>query len=370
LLLRVIWAILFPVTTPPRPGRRLLDLRSGGWVVLLAILLSTGVFSWRVAEILKTRKGHAVGDGKDPETYGFDLSRVAVPAESIVASGLPKDGIHAIDAPAILTAGQVDALKGRRKLLVSSDRVIGLMVAGRARAYPTRILNWHEVVNDTLGGVPIAVTYSPLCDAAVAFDRRLGGETLRFGVSGLLMNSNLIMYDARPDPAGESLWSQLGFRAIAGPASGSRLTLVPVALVSWGEWREMHPGTTVLAPVPGMIDQYKADPYGSYFGTPTLRFPVDPPPPADGPAPKTPIVAFRPASSASAWTAVSVPAVVERGGFEGVLDGAFDGAPVRLQVRSDPPTARVSADPAPQTVYAFWFAWHAFHPEEGRPSLW
>lgn len=352
-----------------RSRRRLFDLRSGGWVVLLAILLSTGVFSWRVAEILKARRGHAVGDGKDPATYGFDLSRVAVPVEAIVASGLPKDGIHAIDTPSILTVDQVDALKGRGKLLVSSDRVIGLSVAGRARAYPIRILNWHEVVNDTLGGAPIAVTYSPLCDAAVAFDRRLGEETLRFGVSGLLMNSNLLMYDARPDPAEESLWSQLGFRAIAGPAAGSRLTIVPVDLVSWGEWRDLHPGTTVLAPVAGMMDQYKADPYGSYFGTPTLRFPVEPLPPPGGPASKTPIVAFRTVSGPAGWTILSIPAAVARAVPASGPEGNFEIAPVRLQVRSDPPTARVIADPEPETVYAFWFAWYAFHPEEELPRL-
>ncbi len=288
---------------------------------MLAILLSTGIFSWRVIEVLSSRGERAVGDGKNPATYGFDLSSSTVPAEEIVASGLPKDGIRAIQDPSILTGEQVDAQSRREKLLVSGDRVIGVVVGDQARAYPIRILNWHEIVNDTLDGRPIAVTYSPLCDAAVAFDRRVGGEVLRFGVSGLLYNSNLLMYDRRPDRGGESLWSQLAFRAIAGPAAGRPLDLLPIALISWGDWRKLHPGTTVLAPLPGMMDQYKADAYGSYFGTPKLRFPVRPLPPPDGLAPKTPIFAVR---HDRGWSAASIPAVISYAGNIGELGLGVD----------------------------------------------
>jgi hypothetical protein len=356
LILPPFWGILGAVSTGPVSKRRILDLRGGGWVVALAILLSTGIFSWRVIQVLGSRGERAVGDGKNPATYGFDLSSAVVPAEEIVASGLPKDGIRAIQDPSILTREQVDAQSRREKLLVSSDRVIGVVVGDQARAYPIRILNWHEVINDTLDGRPIAVTYSPLCDAAVVFDRRVGGEVLRFGVSGLLYNSNLLMYDRRPDRGGESLWSQLGFRAIAGPASGRRLDLLPIALISWGEWRELHPATTVLAPLPGLMDQYKADAYGSYFGTPKLRFPVRPAPPPDGLAPKTPIFAVR---NDEGWVAASIPAVVSYGG----VGGGWGSVSVSAQTRADPQTVLVTTQPSTDVVYAFWFAWHAFHPE-------
>jgi hypothetical protein len=348
------------VRDAPGPRRRTLDLRGGGWVVLLAILLSTLIFSWRVIEVLGNRGGRAIGDGKNPATYGFDLSGANVPPGEIVASGLPKDGIRAIDAPSILTIEQVEAMKGRNKLLVSSDRVIGLTLGGRARAYPIRILNWHEVVNDTLGGTPVAVTYSPLCDAAVAFDRRIDGVDARFGVSGLLYNSNLLMYDRREGPGGESLWSQLAFRAIAGPEAGRALEIIPVALVSWGDWRGLYPETTVLGPDPGRMDQYRADPYGSYFGTPKLRFPVRPLPPPGGLAPKTPIVAVR--IDPRMWGVASIPAVVSRGGIDGDL-GPISG---RMEASEDPATVRVVTDPPRDVVYAFWFAWHAFHPEDSR----
>jgi hypothetical protein len=118
----------------------------------------------------------------------------------------------------------------------------------------------------------------------------------------------------------------------------------------------LHPATTVLAPVPGLMDQYKADAYGSYFGTPKLRFPVRPAPPTDGPAPKTPIFAVR---NDEGWVAASIPAVVSYGG----VGGGWGSVSVSAQTRADPQTVLVTTQPSTDVVYAFWFAWHAFHPE-------
>jgi len=273
-----------------------------------------------------------VGDGHNVATYGFDLSTCLVPRDQIVAAGLPKDGLPALIDPSTVAAATLEPhakLSGIRKLL-PDDRVIGVVVDGRARAYPLWILAWHEIANDTLGDRPIAVTYSPLCDSAVVFDRRFGAETLEFHVSGLLYNSNLLMYDQHPDGRGESLWSQLQFRAVAGPAAeeGRTLELIPASLVSWGTWLERHPDTSVLLPDERRARVYKNDPYRGYFANSELHFPVDPLPPGDSYPLKTRIAARR---TTAGWD-VSVAEESE---------GSTDGL----------------------TIYAFWFAWYASHPE-------
>ncbi len=311
----------------------MLDFRSGGWVLLLAGLLSVAVVVWRVS--VWSKGGRAVGDGRNVETYGFDLSTCLIPRDQIIAVGLPKDGLPALTNPSTIPAATVHArmkLAGVRKL-VPSDRVIGLEINGVGRAYPLWVLIWHEVVNDTLGSQPIAVTYSPICDSAVVFDRRVGDELLEFGVSGLLYNSNLLMYDRRPGGTGESLWSQLQFRAVAGPAAeqGRALRILPAGIVTWSAWRARYPDTSVVLPDPRRARVYKNDPYRGYFATDTLHFPVEPLPPEGSYDLKTRIVALR---TDDHWEVV--PA------------GTF-GDPTDLQGRT--------------AVHAFWFAWYAMHPE-------
>jgi hypothetical protein len=158
-----------------------------------------------------------------------------------------------------------------------------VVVNGAARAYPLAVLNGHEVVNDVLGGVPIAVTFSPLTDSVMVFDRRIAGEERLFRVSGLLWNSNLVMYDVPADPArragaAASLWSQLGMRAIAGPAARGPVRLEPlpdVNIASWRMWLAAHPDTTVILPEPQTVKRYKEISYARYCLTPRVDFPVD-----------------------------------------------------------------------------------------------
>lgn len=261
-----------------RPAQRLLDFRSGGWVLLIAVGLCVATVVLWVQRLGGQRP--IVGDGRNVATYGFDLSTCLVPRGEIVAAGFAKDGLPAMTNSAVFTPAQADefshelraAHQGR--FLVDSDRVIGVVVNGAARAYPLRVITWHEVVNDTLGGRPIVVTYNPLCDSTVVFDRRVAGETLELGVSGLLYNSNLLMYDRRPEARGESLWSQLQFRAIAGPAAekGRTLALVPAVVVHWSDWLARYPDTSVLAPDRDRLRVYQ-NTYDPYFGSDLLRFP-------------------------------------------------------------------------------------------------
>lgn len=201
---------------------------------------------------------------------GFDLSFVLVPRDQILAGGPPRDGIPALARPEAIPHDQATYLR-------PDDVVVGIALEGEARAYPLRILIWHEVANDVLGGKPIAVTYCPLCNSAMVFDRRVAGRTLELGVSGLLYQSNVLLYDRRAGGGTESLWNQIQMRAVAGPAAraGHALELLPSTMTTWSDWRARHPGTTVLSTRTGFDRDYADSPYGPYFATDELMFPVE-----------------------------------------------------------------------------------------------
>ena len=337
-------------------------LRSGGWVVVAALIVTTFAFALYAAKLLRGRASRPVGDGRRVESYGFSLEPCLVPLERIVPSGMPRDGLHALVEPASWTLAQYDeGARQYRKLLVPGDRVIGVSLGGQARAYPLRFLVWHEVVNDTLAGVPIAVTYNPLCDAAVVLRRTVGRRTLTFGVSGLLYDSNLLMYDRQEGNIAASLWSQLLFKAIAGPAAadGATLEVLPINLDTWGDWRRENPSTTVLAPDPTMAEKYAGDPYTSYFGSESLRFPVQPLPfPARYPL-KTPVVAL---GGAGAWMAFPFPVLASR--TESPVGAPWPALEAALSYRQGGNTVAVALNrlpPGTGVVYASYFAWYATH---------
>ena len=176
--------------------------------------------------------------------------------------GPPRDGIPSIDQPRFFSTA--DAL-ARAK---ASAPVIQFEINGDVRAYPLDILIWHEIVNDVVGGVPVAVTYCPLCNSAIAYDRRVEGETFEFGVSGLLRNSDLVMYDRST----ESLWQQIGGKAIVGSMVGARLTPLAAPIVSLGQFAESFPAGLVMSRDTGFNAPYGRLP-GAYVGYDTDNTP-------------------------------------------------------------------------------------------------
>jgi hypothetical protein len=274
-----------PVARPRR------GLRGAWWVALVVGLFFVVVAVVQLRAVLESRGRDVVGDGQDPDTYGFDLASFDVPRQYLAAA-MTKDNLEALVTPALMTPVAVDSLNRaeRGKYLVSEDLVIGVALGGVARAYPIRVLDWHEVANDTLAGVPLAVCWHPLSGAAVVLDRRHGGDILELGVSGLVWNSHHLLYDRRPQAAGESLWVPLLARAVAGPAVGDTLPVIPAALTSWGAWRAAHPATTAPLPASAMRAAYKRDPYGSYASSDLLRYPTRALPPlAEGQRLKDPL---------------------------------------------------------------------------------
>lgn len=193
-----------------------------------------------------------------------DFSKAEVPFYEILSGGPPKDGIRAIDRP------HFDPLTHATLRLSDDAPVISFVHAGEARAYPLAILARHEIVNDRIAGTPVAVTYCPLCNAAIVFIRRLpDGQETTFGTTGKLRNSDLVMYDRST----ESWWQQFTGRGIVGRWAGAKLERLPARIESFGRFRTEHPDGSVLAP-PATGFDYSRTPYAGYDRGARPWFPV------------------------------------------------------------------------------------------------
>ncbi|UTW08292.1 DUF3179 domain-containing protein [Pseudomonas benzenivorans] len=293
-------------------------------------------------------------------------------AEIMLPGGPGKDGIPSIDRPRFEDAASAE------RFLAPEDWVFGVYHGGQARAYPQRILVWHEIVNDRIAGEPLCITYCPLTGTALGFQR---GDS-EFGVSGKLVNSNVVMYDR----ASDSHWSQIPGVAISGPAQGRQLAEIRVFWSTWANWRARHPDTLVLTTDTGALRNYRRDPYGSYqplrgyYAADALMFPVMH---EDARYPsKHSILGFRTASVAVAVDKAYLRAqqlIHYRHGDEHFLiihdPGLDTGWVLRADrpVPLDPASLRFTAE-GPQAeglqglepinaFEAMWFAWYAFYPE-------
>ena len=185
-----------------------------------------------------------------PET---DFSKTSVDFGQIMSGGRPKDGIPSIDKPEFVPLAKY---KGAS----DTEPVITFAHKGDARAYPLRVLIWHEIVNDTVGGVPVSVTYCPLCNSSIVFDRRIGNKILDFGTTGKLRNSDMVMYDRQT----ESRWQQFTGTGIVGEMNGRMLAMLPARVESLAKFRERYPGGKVLVPSDPHFRPYGINPYLGY----------------------------------------------------------------------------------------------------------
>ena len=200
--------------------------------------------------------------------YVYRGVRHEIRLEEIVWGGVRSDGIPALTRPAMIPAAEAGYLSDR-------DWVFGVAINGDVRAYPYRIMDWHEMLNDVIGGVPVSLAYCTLCGSGILFATRVPGydEAFIFGSSGLLYRSNKLMFDS----ATQSLWNQFTGRPVVGPltASGIELAILPLVSARWGDWRRRHPQTTVLSVDTGFERPYRRGAaYGEYFDSPDLMFPV------------------------------------------------------------------------------------------------
>ncbi|CAA6828086.1 MAG: FIG01073555: hypothetical protein [uncultured Thiotrichaceae bacterium] len=300
------------------------------------------VFSVVISVLLSVGVVHAA-----PEKNGFDLANSTIPVSQILSGGPPRDGIPAIDQPKFIPANKADYLK-------PDDRVMGVKYAGEVRAYPINILNWHEIVNDTVNGQAIAVTFCPLCGSGVVYSALINGKAHKFGVSGLLYNSDVLLYDRET----ETLWSQILAKAISGKMVNSPLTIIPSSHTSWKAWKKQHPNTKVLSRKTGFDRDYSQSPYGNYTSDRTTYFPV-----------AFSSKRYHPKERVLGLTLNGQQKVypfAELAKFEGnSLRDHFAGKDLVLEfdVENRDGQIKDASGKVLPSINTFWFAWYAFHPE-------
>ena len=275
---------------------------------------------------------------------GFALGDLRVNRDKLVAGGPGRDKIHSVDEPAF-------AEPAAASWVAAENLVIGVSRDGAARAYPVHVMEYHQIVNDEIGGVPVVVTYDPIAGVPIAYVRRVGERTLEFGVSGLIYNSNFLLYDR----ATESLWSQFRGEAIAGPLAGTRLERLRVRQEPLGRWLERAPKTRVLGlPAPRRID-YRYSPFTAYWLSEKVPFPVE----ASDPSfhPKELVLGLRAGGKTRAYLGSLVT------GAGGILEDRFEGHDVRVGYTSELAAFDYEVPDAIEVTEAYWFAWKAFHPD-------
>jgi len=256
------------------------------------------------------------------ETFHFNSStKMSVSLDDLHQGCPARDCIPSIDNPKFVSAADATHVG-------DDDIVIAIAFGDEFRAYPAQILDHHEIVNDTIAGEPIAITWCPLCGSAVGVRREVGGTITEFGVSGLLYNSDLVFYDRNT----ETLWDQVIAEGIVGPLTGEKLDLVPVTMTRWSRWRAAHPGTLVLSEETGFAMDYSTDHYGKY--------------------------GFDLGEKSVAYTESLLQ---KHPSYRHELDGVEHAVTLRddgtvVLERSDS-----TAPLAPIRLY--WFAWYTFHPE-------
>jgi hypothetical protein len=266
---------------------------------VLVAVLSAGIIYYQyqyyrtpMADI-ETSQAEESGGALDAQEEIMETEGVlhSIPLDEIITGNPVKDGIPSIDEP------EYESVSAADQYLNDDGFGLAVEVGGSYRFYPYQILVWHEIVNDIFGGQDLLVTYCPLCFTGIVFEREAAGETVEFGTSGKLHNSNLLMYDRKSD----SLWSQAMGKAVVGELTGASLTLYPSLTISWADFRDQFPYGKVLSRDTGHTRDYTSDPYGprGYYENASIMFPISN---EDGRAhPKTVIYGYNTEAGASAY---------------------------------------------------------------------
>ena len=280
------------------------------------------------------------------EKNGFSLVDALIPTDEIHSGGPPRDGIPAIDRPHFVVASDAVYLK-------ASDRVLGITRNGVSKAYPVAILNWHEIVNDRLAREPVVVTYCPLCGTGIAYLATTDDQVLDFGVSGLLYNSDMLLYDRQT----QSLWSQIRRQAVTGSMQGTKLQPIPVMHTQWADWKQRYPTTLVLSTETGYRRDYTKSPYQGYEKTGDLFFPVRAQ--DDRYHTKESVLGIEIAGQFKAYP------FVELEKSDGDVHDTLNGQTIVVKYDKHYHTAVATDGQGNELagVIAFWFAWFAFHPD-------
>lgn len=278
------------------------------------------------------------------ETFGFDDNTPRSIALDKFMQGCPaRDCIPSIDNPKYVAADEAGHVTG-------DDLVITLAYKGEHFAFPTRVLDHHEIVNGTFAGDPLAITWCPLCGSAVGIERKVGDTVTTFGVSGVLYNSDLVLYDRET----ETLWDQIEAQGVVGPMTGKQLVLVPVSMSRWSRWVARHPGTLVLSDETGFDKDYSQDRFAEYRESTRLFMPVSA---EDARVHAKTVVfgfdlEFTDLAVTETFLAANSRHAFELAGKEAVITLHEDGS---VTLERDGTVFH--------PIRLFWFAWYTFHPE-------
>ncbi len=278
----------------------------------------------------------------------FDLSNSLINADEILSGGPPKDGIPAIDNPRFIPGKAAAFMR-------PNDRILGVVINGTTKAYPIRILNWHEIVNDRIDNNFFAVTYCPLCGTGVAFSAAVNHRMLNFGVSGLLYNSDVLLYDRNT----QSLWSQILGQAISGELVGQKLTPIALSHTTWRAWFAEHPDTSVLSTTTGFRRNYNRDPYAGYEKSRSLYFATSRKAPSTY-HPKERVLGLQSGNSYKAYPFIELNKKSQPR-FKDTLNGTE--YLVKWDKKNQSGNIYDNNGTMIPTIQSYWFAWFTFHPE-------
>jgi hypothetical protein len=277
---------------------------------------------------------------------GFDLQGSLIPIQQILGGGPAKDGIPSIDNPKFVLAGKASYLRDH-------NPVLGMNYKGVTKAYPINILNWHEIVNDLFNEEPVVITFCPLCGSGMAFSALINGKAHTFGVSGLLYNSDVLLFDRQT----QSLWSQLMTQSISGPHKGKRFTSIPVQHTTWLDWKTRNPETLVLSTKTGFSRDYSDSPYAEYLESPETMFPLSSV--SRRYHPKEEVFGIEIDGQFKVYPFVELEKSPAE--FNEIVNG--QSITIRYDSKHKSATAFDQQGKQLAGVRTFWFAWYAFHPE-------
>ncbi|MDP7008870.1 MAG: DUF3179 domain-containing (seleno)protein [Phycisphaerales bacterium] len=338
-----------------------LTFKDGGWVLVMTGIVLLGVIVWALAPAIFRLADLPPGDNKNIETYEFNLSELQLERSTVVPSMRHRNMSPVVLEPQTVSPEEIQVLNNSKRdpLLVSKDLVVGVEINGESRAYPLHFLHVHEIVNDTLGGIDIAVFWHWPSGHVAVFERMLNGTLAEFANSGLSGNGGMLFYPLSEIVGNETLYAALLEKSVTG--NSEQLTPIPHSVVSWKVWHEQHPNTTSLAPDAQMKKRYRKASPELYFRTEKIHFPANPMP-DDRINPKTPVVSVRVGDSSKVF---SLPAILEHVGDEGTFSTIIGDVEIDITAYATPLAVSVKRnDGIPvHTTRSLWFAWFANHPE-------
>jgi hypothetical protein len=339
-----------------------LTFRGGGWVLVMTGIVLIAIVSWAVAPAIFRLSNMPPGDNQTIESYAFDLSNLQIDRELVVPSMRHRNMSPVVTNPTILTPEDIAQRNNSKRdpLVVSKDLVVGVEIRGQSRAYPLHFLHVHEIVNDTLGEIPIAIVWHWPSGHLAVFERE---QDAYFANSGITANGGMLFYALQETVGSEQLYASMLEQSVTG--THDELTSVPHDVVSWKQWISEHPNTTALGPDMQLKKRYRKASPELYFRTEKIYFPTSPMPSSEI-NPKTPVIVVHVGGIDKVY---SIPALLDAAGNDGQYYDQENMLTFKVQENPLSASVRTTLDKQVDSTRALWFAWFANHPESTLVSL-